>query len=479
MSRARDFAWLLAIALVLRGWDFGNPVLHVDEQYYLLVGDRLAHGALPYVDLWDRKPIGLFLLYAGFARWGDGVLAYQLGATLSAALTATAIVAGARRLGASGAPLAGIAYLLWLPLLGGRGGQAPVFYDLPIALAGLLTLRLPMLARAGRRGAIAAQGTAACLLAGIALQLKGTAMFEGVFFGLAHLVHTRRAGIGWAWLAPLGLTWALAGAAPSLAAAGYFAARGPEAWHAWWFANVESILLRPPYPPDQLLGRLAGIGATLSPLMLAAALGGRGRLRGARAEEAALALGWGLAALVGFAAIGTFFDHYALPLLVPLCLAAAPTLGAKPRVRIGALGLGALLLLVERGFVRDDAPGARRLAAVVAANARGGCPYVFAGDTITYHLAKTCLPTRYAFPNLLAYTTEAGAAGIDAGAEVRRILARRPPVIVTSDRPLSIWNPASRVALDPVLARDYRLILAVPRARWRSLVYLRRDLRQR
>jgi hypothetical protein len=474
-------ALLLLVALALRGWDFGNPVIHVDEQYYLLVGDRLAHGARVYLDIWDRKPIGLFLLYAGFARVGDGILAYQLGATLSATLTAAAIMAGGRRLGATprGALLAAIAYLLWLPLLGGRGGQAPVFYNLPMALAALLTLRLPRLVAAERRATIAGQGALACLLAGVALQLKGSALFEGVFFGMAHLVAMRRSGTGWAGTALLGSGLALSGAALTLAAGGFYGAQGGAAWHIWWFANVDSIFLRPPYPLAQSLGRLAGIGATLSPLILAAALGLAGRLRGPRRDEAWLALGWGIAALIGFAAIGTFFDHYALPLLVPLCVAAAPTLGAKPRVRVGALGLGLLLFAVERAVIPDDAPGARAVARAVAANSRGACPYVFIGDTITYHLARSCLPTRYVFPNFLAYTTERGATGIDAGAEVRRILARRPPVIVTTDRRLAIWNPASLAALKPVLARDYRVILTVPRARWHSVVYLRRNLSAR
>jgi hypothetical protein len=38
------------LAVGLRARDFGNPVIHIDEQYYLLVGDRMLHGALPYLD---------------------------------------------------------------------------------------------------------------------------------------------------------------------------------------------------------------------------------------------------------------------------------------------------------------------------------------------------------------------------------------------------------------------------------------------
>ena len=71
---------LTLVALVVRARTFGNPVIGFDEQFYLLVGDRMLHGALPYVDIFDRKPIGLFLLYAGAGALGrafgaDGVLA--------------------------------------------------------------------------------------------------------------------------------------------------------------------------------------------------------------------------------------------------------------------------------------------------------------------------------------------------------------------------------------------------------------------
>ena len=93
---------LAAVALALRAWDFGNPVIHVNEQYYLLVGDRMLHGAVPYLDIWDREPIGLFALYAAMRLLpGNGVLAYQLVATLFASATAYIVWRAALRTGAS------------------------------------------------------------------------------------------------------------------------------------------------------------------------------------------------------------------------------------------------------------------------------------------------------------------------------------------------------------------------------------------
>ncbi|MDB5738237.1 MAG: hypothetical protein JWO65_1905, partial [Sphingomonas bacterium] len=50
---------IVTIVAILARWPvFGNPVVQIDEEFYLLVGDRLLHGAIPYVDIWDRKPIG-------------------------------------------------------------------------------------------------------------------------------------------------------------------------------------------------------------------------------------------------------------------------------------------------------------------------------------------------------------------------------------------------------------------------------------
>ena len=42
---------LLLLALAARAQTFGNPVIGYDEQFYLLVGDRMIHGTIPFVDI--------------------------------------------------------------------------------------------------------------------------------------------------------------------------------------------------------------------------------------------------------------------------------------------------------------------------------------------------------------------------------------------------------------------------------------------
>ncbi|MBB3881088.1 hypothetical protein [Sphingomonas pseudosanguinis] len=466
---------LLLVAVLLRAHDFGNPVIHVDEQYYLLVGDRMLHGAWPYLDLWDRKPVGLFALFAAMRMLpGDPILGYQLTATLFATATAFLIARGAVRLGATAeAALAGgVAYLIWLSLFSGGGGQSPVFYNLFTVGAALLTLHLPQWAARRDTRAILLSGAAACFLSGLAIQTKYTPVVEGAWFGLAHCWYARRAGVSWGVLILAALTWIILALLPTLAVMAVYWQRGPAVFEAFWFANFASVTLRKGYPAAKIAGRLAGSWSQLSPFVLCAVLALRTRPWRA---ELGLAFGWLAAALIAYAMIGAFFDHYALPVLAPLTMIAATMLGRRRWAIPLLLATGLILFATRVLTVPSDAAGARLVGRVVGVNSGHECPYVFAGDSVTYLLAGTCIPTARAFPSTLAYEPERGASGVDEVAEVRRILATRPPVIVTLDQPFATWNRATHALVEQAIARDYRLVLRVPREEGHSLVYLRRD----
>ena len=90
--------------------------------------------------------------------------------------TALVIAGDARRFaGGAGTLARAIAYLVWLALLSGEGGQAPVFYNLPALLAAAATMRLVGRDDAPSIGA----GALPMLLVGLAMQIKYTALFEG------------------------------------------------------------------------------------------------------------------------------------------------------------------------------------------------------------------------------------------------------------------------------------------------------------
>ena len=64
----------LLASLALRFSTFGDTNLFVDDVFYFLVGQRMHEGVLPYVDVWDRKPLGLFAIYWAIAAISTSVV---------------------------------------------------------------------------------------------------------------------------------------------------------------------------------------------------------------------------------------------------------------------------------------------------------------------------------------------------------------------------------------------------------------------
>lgn len=477
-------ALLLGLAVAIRCIWYGDPLIHVDEQYYLVIGDRILHGALPYVDVWDRKPVGLFLLYAGMRLLGGaGIYQYQFVATLFAWGTALIV----RRLASTAASpraawIAGAIYLLWLDLFTGQGGQSPVFYNLFVAGAGLLTLNaigrdtLP----AHRFGL----GAAAMILCGVALQIKYTALFEGIFFGLALLWAEWRATRRIGSMAAYGLGWAAIALIPTGAALLAYAAIGQA--QPYIYVNFISIFVRGSAPGTELLERLGVILLLLSPLL--AALWIAGRSRAPRAASHRFLLQWFGAAVAGFLIFGTYYDHYALPLLVSLCAAIAPAFdvvrGSRRtglRLAAGLAAIGVIATPVSYLIItarKGNAAYAEHVASIIDKARHGGSLYIYDGEPILYLLTQAPAATRFLFPYHLSQTLEGPSIGTDPAAEMQRMLATHPAVIVdgilqprwrTPDRmreQRALFNPATRALLDRALARDYRLVAQIPRKKY-------------
>lgn len=435
-------AALFAIAAFALRWSqFGNPLAGLDEQFYLLVGDRIWQGALPYVDLWDRKPAGLFLLYAAIRLLpGDGILAYQIVNTLFLAATGWVIARIARRtLPLEPALLAGLAAIGYGVLIGAGFGEAPIFYDLLTALSAwcLLALR-DAPAHARWRGAVA------MLLCGLALTIKTVAVFESIAFGLILLATYR--GEPWPKLLRRAVGYGVIGLAPTLVILLFYAARGDFA--TFWFANVESIALRTGGTNHESLLRLVAALILVSPLAILAIVGGR---PGSDTRDRPVLLLWLAACAVGFCAVGYFLFHYALPMVTPLALLAAyalrPRWLARGVLGLAALGIGIAATGSSDGTRRDQRAVAALLQALPS-DVATHCLLVTEGPAILYHLSHACLVTRYAFPGHLAAPDEAKALGRPRDAILRDALARHPAAIV-----------ASAVTTDPiltaVLARDY------------------------
>lgn len=423
---------LLLAALALRCDTFGDPNLHGDEAFYATVGLAMHQGALPYVDIWDRKPFGLFALFWLFGGITAQPIGYQIGAMLCAAGTAWAIARMAARLlpGSVPAPLlAGSVYLLWLAPLQGYGGQSPVFYNLFIALAACLALRAAPNLRTGQSPRTA-QG--AMLLAGIGITIKTTALFEALFIGLFALWQLRAAALPVARMARIAATWALIGALPTLAIALAYGLLGH--WAEYWQAMITANLNKPPHWPSSQM-RAGIMLLALAPVLLAAGIGWTMLPRPARA----FVTGWLIAALLGLMANPNFYIHYAMPILVPLCLAAA---GLLKRPLAGLATTAAITLLsisIAPPFRFAHTLASRaamdRLVQAVQDHGGDGPLLVYDGPSQLYRLADKPLITPLVFPTHLSHAIERDVSHLSTLGETRRALEQRPDAVVMAITP--------------------------------------------
>lgn len=442
---------LLILAVASRYQFLGNPILDSDEGFYLLVGDRMLNGALPYVDIWDRKPIGLFLLYAVMrSLGGDGVLAYQLVGTAVAFATACLIATIARQFTSRfGAVAAAAAYLIWLTLGSAAGGQAELFYGLPVCIAASITLR-GLQERTERPWL---PGGVAMLLIGVAAQIKYNALFEGVFFGCCWLLVGWRSGRR-AMLGAYAALWIGLAILPTVLAMIYYAAHGQL--DAFMFANFASVFHRSTASARVLIMRLAGIAAITGPLLACVRpLHDPGSQRAAVAFRFTLC--WLGAVLVSVLAFGTYLEQYLLPILIPGSAAAAAFFGAGRRAKVLLLLSAAFLAGQAKLEVTQLAHGSRaQLSEITRRVDPGRCLFVYSGLAALYRVSGTCIPTRFAFPSHLARAREAGAIGADPVQEVDRILQTRPGTVIVRSPYAGDENWAARRVLLLHLRRDYR-----------------------
>lgn len=472
VANAPRWLILLFVALAARAITFGNPILHVDEEFYFTAARLMTQGAVPFVDVWDRKPIGLFLLYApaGALGYPAGIWAYQALALACLVATALLIARLADRAGwRSGATAAGIAVILWPDLLDGQGGQAPIFYNLLMVGAAALVAPRDVEPPAERRFAA---GIAAMALVGITLQLKYSAVFEGLFLGLWLLWREWRLGTRPPRIAIIAIPLAGVALLPTVAAWAVYARMGHG--ETWLYANFGSILDRRADPLSSQLANLAILVLILSPLAAMAVLARRHRPAAQPHRAVAdFLFAWAAVATVGVVIFGSWFNHYGLPLIPPLAACAAGVLGAHRRLAVVVLTLvfvGGQATLIVKRFERGTPA---QIAAIASTIGRGpGCLHVYSGTTMLYSMTGRCPVTRWIFPSHLTRDRERGAVGADPQGELTRILAARPEWVVMRGAYRG-EIPDMRAAMLAGLGRDYERVADLPLgndryALWRS-----------
>ncbi|MCW1403600.1 hypothetical protein OKA06_15265 [Novosphingobium sp. MW5] len=437
---AAQLGLLLVVGLVTRASVFGDLSYFSDELFYFLAGQRMHYGLLPYVDVWDRKGPALFLTYYLIAGVSKSVWAYQIAAWLFASSTAFVIARIALRFtGVQGALAAGSVYLFSLALFGGAGGQSPVFYNLWMALAALLVLR-------GKWREM----LAAMALAGLAIAYKQSAAPEALFLGLAALWRLRQDGTKGGALVCRALVLAVAGALPfALFALFYLAV---SHFDAFWQAMVTSNLRKAYNPVGDHWTRIAALAKLSSPLWLGAIAG---MALGRKQMPRWFIGGWIFAALIGFVSVPNFYEHYLLPVLVPLSVASA-SLFNRGAVGLGAAAAAALVFAANSPmFAFAKRAEARAAMEQIAADIRTRQPnprlFVYEGPVWLYAMLDSYPPSPLLNNFHLYFPPEEGVSQFDSAAEVQRNLNWKPDVIVTYNN----WEPWEENARTAPLVRGY------------------------
>src|SRR5579871_2289928 len=248
-------ALIIAFVFILRAPFFGSPSIFIDEQFYLVVADRWVHaGALPFVDIWDRKPIGIFAIFAAAVLlFKDPIIGYQMMACLFVCVTCLIIYAAGPLFGGwKTGFVAALTYAVAVMLMEGGGGQTAVFYNLLVLAGAVIMTRLLSPGITYGPAKTIWHAVAACLLFGLALQIKYTCVIEAAalsLYLLCELYLQKRLRLPGLCLAAF--LMALAGVLPTIVVGAVYARLGH--WNEFFYANFDSIFQKHLWSLSRLL----------------------------------------------------------------------------------------------------------------------------------------------------------------------------------------------------------------------------------
>lgn len=441
MRRALPAAVFLLLAFVLRLPILHRSVLDWDESLYFLMAQAWLHGHLPYTTIWDNKPPGIYAIFALFQSVIPGIEAIRLAATLCVAVLAwtvseiTARLSGHMKAGW----VSGCLVILCTLSNDGLSSNAEPFMSCFVALAVLAVLADAPASLAG-------------LLLGCGFMVKYVCAPE-ILVVLA-LLWSRRRTIG-----PV-LTALLSAAIPLLAVTILYGCAGRLA--LWWECGISSNFRRAevPFSAFKLWQALQDQTLRWGTLYLT------GILVVLRAPTLCspswfLPL-WMLAALIGAVGAKSFYDHYFIEILPPLCVSVGIIFAKLPNWPTGRTVF--LLIIASlpayagwNALSRASGQDQQIIAAKELRDAGASSLYVFDGQPILYALTGLPPPTYYVLPSELYGTTLAIVAGVDPVQEVGRILATRPAYIVRHSWPPdpATTNAKIYAEMDQALAANY------------------------
>jgi 4-amino-4-deoxy-L-arabinose transferase-like glycosyltransferase len=465
-----ETAALLLLVLLVRLPSMSPSVKDWDEALYILSARALLHGQLPYVTVFDDKPLGApALIAAAMMVLGYSVLTVRLLGCLSVAATTLLLPQMATLLGLpqTAGLAAAILYASFSMELNGHTTTTELLFA-PFTVAALCVAGAGWDAPRWRRQVLTVIGMG--LLFGIAIWIKYVAAVP------AALAFVTLVG-AWLWRGRAGVAggiglaalYGTACALPTALSATVYGAAGQLATFLYCNFGYMRTYLAIPMGQKKMSAMLALL--TIWPVLLLGALGiwfgWRGREPAVPRTAAAILAVWMAAEVLGVAAPWKFFPHYFLVLLPPLALLSGAALSAivgrtvlpllRPAAPCALAGVIALIPLAAASSALLPAVMGPNIAWQVAAVIRGdpgASAWVVNYEPIIYFWAGIPAPTRFPFPFHLV-GPQSALTGIDPVAEVNRVLAARPQFLVVDEANWNWVTPQTAAPVRTALARDY------------------------
>ena len=467
-------------------------LIDFDEYAFILAAREILWGHLPYTTLFDNKPVGgsavLALVMAVFGQTLIAIRVFGAACVLATAIILDQIVHAfsIRRIEAFGAALL---YVAFSTALHGLATMLEVVLA-PFTCAGVLLLAryaLQSTAREHRRADAQSAWLvfASGLAFGIAIWIKTVPIVPAAVLGGAALLYALIIrGMSFARTFVHGILFAIGVILPTALTVAVYARAGELAEFAYSNYGFMRIYVNKP-PLVVAAAKLVAVLVELWPLTLAAAIGLWLDLRDLFVRRRLSLLAgtsylWLAAELVASIAPLQMFPHYFLAIIPPLavlaarmsarCAMAIATAVNRPRAFAALILIAALVPVLPTEwanavtvFGRPDAQreSSRIASALMPPSDRSllVLSYEFMAD---YFFTGAPLPGRVAIPAHL-FGPQSRLSGTDPMAELNRILANNPQIILIDDTSFGRdVSPEVREVIAAKLACCYRQAAALP-----------------
>jgi len=447
-------------------------------------------GRLPYVDAYEIKPLGAYIMYAlAMFAFGVNFISLRLCGLLCVYATAMTLRLIARSIGLNrfAAFSAGLFYACVTTTIGGLESNLEILATPFTALACLA------LVRGTERRDLYSQAVTIIIdgvMVGLAVWIKYIPALPGSLLTGAVLLYWLRQGTPLVRILGLGLLYSFLIFLPTISSGLFYYHLGH--FDLFWLANVQATsryAAISPYNDYELYIFIPLFSVTKwmigSGLVLILAVGGGFRAKYHR-PRSALILIWLFGEILSVIAPLKFYDHYYLLLSGPVCLLAAFSIDGG-ECSLGPRGIrnSRILVLVMSifisycyfdlskvgsGLITAGQDGPEAIASLIAADSdhKTRPIWIVNAEPEIYLLSDAIPATVLGFPQHLLEKQYAGLIPLDQDTEIERIMNGSPLYVVLETMPSGRWNEDIHVpsirqdTIGKWLKQRYEPIRAVP-----------------